>query len=378
MAGNDRDPIAASDAQWLALADQLPAVVWSVDRELRLTAWRGGGLAGLGLRKGQGVGSTLYEYFDTQDSSFGPIAAHLRALAGEAVSYEALWGGRWFETHAAPLRDEAGAIVGALGMAIDVTERKQAEEARTELQRRLRDQHRLEVIGQLGAGLAHEMNNPLQSILNFSQLMRSRVHTDELRRYAEEIGYEVQKLAAVVRDLRRVAQPDDEEPTAITVHELLESTLALFRAALRTEAIALEVEVPADLPKAWCRKGGVRQALVNLVSGSREALNRQAADRHTRKWIRLSARLLQGRDRTRVRLSIADSGPQVPEGMLTHAFEPFAQLGARDHGSGLSLSISRAIARANAGDLNVENDADHGTSFHLDLPVAADLRNNHN
>ncbi|MFI5308228.1 MAG: ATP-binding protein [Polyangiales bacterium] len=371
MTGKDRDPIAEGDAQWLALADQLPAIVWSVDRELRFTSSRGGGLSGLGLHAGQGLGRSLYEYFGTQDASFGPIAAHLRALAGEGVSYEAPWSGRWFETRTAPLCDETGAIVGALGMAIDVTERRRAEEARAQLQLKLRDQHRLEVIGQLGAGLAHEMNNPLQSILNFAQLMRSRVHTEELRRYAEEIGHEVQKLASVVRDLRRVAQPDDEEPASIGVHELLESALEMFRPTLRSESIALEVAVPTDLPAVWCRKGGVRQALVNLVGGSREALDRHAPDRDPPKQIRLSARLLQSRERTRVRISIADSGPPIPESSLAHAFEPFAQLGGRDHGSGLSLSISRAIARANGGELSVENNGDNGTCFHLDLPAAA-------
>jgi PAS domain S-box-containing protein len=366
----DDDPITDGDAQWLALVDQLPAVVWSVGRDLRVTSLRGGGLAGIGVRLGEGKGTSVFDYFGTRDPSFGPIAAHIRALAGEAVRDEARWAGRWFETHLAPLRDAQGEIVGALGMAIDVTDRKQAEEARSALQVKLREQHRLELISQLGAGLAHEMNNPLQSILNFAQLMRSRVHTDELRKYTEEIVYEVQHLASVVRDLRRLVHPDEEEPAAVHVGDLLESALVLFRPGLRAEAIEVELELPPELPAVFCRKGGVQQALVNLIGGAREALNQRFRERNPGKRIRFEARLVQSRERTRVRLSISDAGSKIPESALGQAFEPFAQLGGRGHGSGLSLSISRAIARADGGELSVENDPERGTSFHLDLPVA--------
>jgi PAS domain S-box-containing protein len=115
------------EAQLRALLEQMPGVLWSTDANLRFTSSLGRGLAVLGLLQGEMVGRTLYDYFRTADPGFSPIAEHLRALRGEAVSYETEWAGRVFESHLEPLRDASGAVVGVIGGALDITERKAAE-----------------------------------------------------------------------------------------------------------------------------------------------------------------------------------------------------------------------------------------------------------
>jgi hypothetical protein len=105
------------------LVDQMPALLWAVDRDLRFTSSAGAGLAALGLRPDALSGVTLQECFGTDDPESGPIAAHMRALAGEATAYEQNWNGRRLETHVMPLRGAHGEITGALGVALDVTER---------------------------------------------------------------------------------------------------------------------------------------------------------------------------------------------------------------------------------------------------------------
>ena len=102
---------------------QLPAVVWAVDHRLRFTASTGAALAALGLGSDQVVGRTLAEFFGNDDPEYAPLAAHARALAGEATSYELNWMGRRFETRVEPMHDASGAIVGALAVSLDVTER---------------------------------------------------------------------------------------------------------------------------------------------------------------------------------------------------------------------------------------------------------------
>ena len=109
------------------LVDQMPAVLWSVDRTLRFTSFMGAGLAGIGQQPGQFVGLTLYDYFGTSEPGFRPIAAHKKALSGGSVSYEVEWKGRTFAAHVEPLRHTDGTIKGVIGSALDITKQKTSE-----------------------------------------------------------------------------------------------------------------------------------------------------------------------------------------------------------------------------------------------------------
>ncbi|HSD72022.1 MAG TPA: PAS domain S-box protein [Thermoanaerobaculia bacterium] len=109
------------------LADQMPAVLWSVDRNLRFTSSMGAGLAGLDQKPGQNNGVSLYEYFVTEDADFQPIAAHRRALEGKSQTYEIEWKGRVFASHVEPLRNTDGSIKGVIGVAFDITDRKEIQ-----------------------------------------------------------------------------------------------------------------------------------------------------------------------------------------------------------------------------------------------------------
>ncbi len=133
----------ASEERLRLLVEQLPAVVWTTDRELRFTTSQGAGLADLGLRPNQVVGLSLSEYFQTGDPDYPPIAAHRAALRGESVAYELEWNGRTYQSHVEPLRDGDGQTVGVLGIALDVTDRRRAEEAiralNVQLERRVRE-----------------------------------------------------------------------------------------------------------------------------------------------------------------------------------------------------------------------------------------------
>jgi PAS domain S-box-containing protein len=109
------------------LLDQMPAIVWTTDLELRYLSSFGGGLASVGLQPGEVVGVSLFEYFRTTDPEWTPIAAHRRAAAGESVSYELRWSDRTYSSHLEPLRGEDGTIEGVIGIAFDVTEREMAK-----------------------------------------------------------------------------------------------------------------------------------------------------------------------------------------------------------------------------------------------------------
>ncbi|HXM76804.1 MAG TPA: GAF domain-containing protein [Thermoanaerobaculia bacterium] len=108
-------------------AGQLPAVLWSTDRDLKLTSSMGKALGVMGERPDQFVGVTLFEYFHTSDPEFLPLVAHRKALLGESVDFEVNWSGRTFASHVAPLRNPDRTIKGVIGVALDITRQKRAE-----------------------------------------------------------------------------------------------------------------------------------------------------------------------------------------------------------------------------------------------------------
>lgn len=117
-----------SEARLRLMVEQIPAILWTTDCDLRFTSCTGAGLSRLNLQPSQLVGMSLYEYYATQDEGFPCIAAHRRACQGESVNFDMEWCEHVFQSHAEPLRGEDDMIIGVVGVALDVTERKRAEE----------------------------------------------------------------------------------------------------------------------------------------------------------------------------------------------------------------------------------------------------------
>jgi PAS domain S-box-containing protein len=149
------------------LLEQIPAIVWTTDADLRFTTSTGEGLARFGEGKGGDfIGVSLYDYFQTRDSDFLPIAAHRWALQGEATTYDFEWQGCTWHTHVEPLKDSTNQIIGVIGVALDITDRIAAEKRLREREGRLRllvdkmpailwtTDYRLRITSSVGAGLA--------------------------------------------------------------------------------------------------------------------------------------------------------------------------------------------------------------------------------
>src|ERR1700691_832410 len=204
-----------SEARLRLLIEQLPAVLWTVDRNLRFTSAVGSGLARLGLKPNQVVGMSLSDYFETGDQSFTPIAAHLRAVAGDPVTFPVEWKKGSYACHVEPLRDAAGGVQGAICMALDVTDRKQLEE-------QFRQAQKMEAVGRLAGGIAHDFNNLLMVIQGYGDLLVERLHaSDPLRKNVEQIQTAAQRATSLTRQLLAFSRKQMLAPKVLNIQAIM-------------------------------------------------------------------------------------------------------------------------------------------------------------
>ena len=353
------------------LADRVPVVMWTTDEELRVTSLMGAGLAELGLKPEAVIGKSVRETLrklDRADSSM--MTAHLRALTGDTVHFVQALKDREYDVHVEPLLDESAQQHGCVGVALDISVHTQMARERGLWQAHARHQQRLESIGTLASGVAHEINNPVQSIMNYAQLIARRAGSGDVSTYAQEILQEAQRVAAIVKGLLSFARQEGEPYTDVQVREVVESTLSLVTALLRKEGIRLELDLGDDLPSIRCHPQQIQQVLLNLIGNAREALNACYPNGHDDKRVLLVARAWRREEVTFVRLTVEDFGVGIPHNALDKIFDPFWTSKTDGHAAGLGLSVSQGIVIEHGGAISVESEPGRYTRMHVDLPAS--------
>lgn len=239
-----------------------------------------------------------------------------------------------------------------------------------------RHQQRLEAIGTLASGVAHEINNPVQSIMNYALLIERRSESPEVGKYAQEILHEAQRVAEIVRGLLSFARQEGEPYTEVTVSELVSRTLALISAMLRKEGIQVDMSGLEDGPAVRCHPQQIQQVLMNLLTNARDALNERYPNPtgHDDKRIVVRSRSWRRDGETFVRLTVEDNGTGIPPALLDQIFDPFRTTKPQGAAAGLGLSISHGIVVEHGGVISVESELGGFTRFHVDLPALGRTR----
>jgi signal transduction histidine kinase len=230
---------------------------------------------------------------------------------------------------------------------------------------------KLASIGEFAAGVAHEINNPVNGIMNCADIVKRELPEDHPKRqFAELIRSEAERIAAIVRNLLAFARQEEREhfqPAHLS--DIVETVLSLTRKKIAKSNVHLEVEVPEDLPEVPCRSEQLQQVLMNLIINALHALDERYRGMNPDKILRISAEPTEYDDTAYLRLTVEDHGVGIADHHRERLFDPFFTTKGRDVGTGLGLSISNAIVRDHGGHITVESELGRYARFHVDLPL---------
>ncbi len=238
--------------------------------------------------------------------------------------------------------------------------------ARREYQTTLLRTEKLAAVGQLVSGVAHELNNPLTTILGYSQRLLQKEHTNGNGhdRQLRQIFEEAQRAAAILRQLLRNVHESKRELAAVALNQVILQTIDLQQSSLAQENIRLDLNLDPSNPLVHADIGQLQQVLLNLAGNARQALE-QGGQGGT---IRIRTKQI---GEQRVLLEIADNGPGIPREIIGRIFDPFFTTKPVGTGTGLGLAIVSGIVREHGGHINVASPPDGGVIFSIALRAVA-------
>ncbi len=235
----------------------------------------------------------------------------------------------------------------------------------SELYRQMKDKDRLAALGEMAAGLAHEIRNPLGSIKASAQFLGETDRDfEQAREFLDIIVDEVDRLNRVVGSFLDYARPAGTNPEAIYVNSAVQRTLQLLRPECDAASVALHITLDHDLPKVRIEIEYLRQVLINLVQNAVQAMD-TGGDIYVETRTQDRFRIGGGADRW-VQISVRDTGPGIAPALLTNLFVPFVT--TKQQGTGLGLAISQRIVSEAGGRIDVRSRQGYGTTFVVLLP----------
>jgi len=261
------------------------------------------------------------------------------------------------------IRDDAGSPVGQVLNVRNLTEERRLEE-------QLRQSEKLAALGELVAGVAHELNNPLAGISAFAQLLLEEALSDEQRESVRLIKREADRAVGVIRDLLIFSRKPGPSNAAVDVNEIIRLTLRLRNYSLRSVGIELHLGLSDAVPYVYGDDQRLQQVLLNFVVNAEYAMQRSE-----RKHLSITTEPQDGG----VLISVADTGVGMAEETRQRIFEPFYTTKPAGQGTGLGLSVSYGIVQAHGGSITVESQPGLGSVFRTFLPAmsAADNTASH-
>ena len=257
---------------------------------------------------------------------------------------------------ARPVREASGRRIGWLETLRDITGQRI-------MQSQLLHTEKMAALGRLVSGIAHELNNPLTSIMGYAQLLTGRSDDSERLDDARRIFQEADRAGRIVRNLLLFAREAKPERRPVNLNEIVERTLALRSYDLNLQGIAVEFEPYPNLAPTLADPTQMQQVVLNLLVNAEQALQ----ESHPAGTIRVRTQQLSA---DRLLLEVSDDGPGIPADVISRIFDPFFTTKPVGVGTGLGLSIVYGIVQEDGGEVSVASTPGHGATFSVELPPA--------
>ncbi|HSN84204.1 MAG TPA: ATP-binding protein [Polyangiales bacterium] len=337
----------------------IPVLVVGRDRGIRVVSSAFGRITGLDR---QGLVGKDVLHLASQSDRVRVLSAFVNALRGrEAPPFELRLpkaGGRQarLQFTLAPILDSEGRVAGVIAIGQDRTEVR-------ELEGQVIHAEKLATLGQLAAGIVHEINNPLTSISVYGEyllgkLSRGGADDSDVKR-VERILRSADRILSFTRNLLAYARPSREEAQPVSINDVLEEAILFCEHVIREARVSIVRDYGPNLPQVSAVPGQLHQVFVNLITNACNAARSDGGQ------IRLSSRM-SGRDRVEVR--VQDDGVGIPSAEIDRVFEPFFSTRRKGKGTGLGLSIVKNLVEQHRGSIAIESELGHGTTVLVTLP----------
>jgi signal transduction histidine kinase len=287
-------------------------------------------------------------------------SALTRSLGSLARAAQEIGRGRFDAQVTVRTRDELGQLADSFNqMAAELRAR---EDALRHAQAQLIQSEKMAAFGQLGAGIAHEIKNPLAGVLGLVQLTsRTLPNEDPNKAALATIEKETKRCRTIIDHLLRFARPEKVAREPVALSAVVADAVALTRHTMGTHGIELRIDVPETLPKIHASANQIQQVLMNLVMNAEQAMEERG-----RGVVNVTA--TRGADNF-VEVRVSDDGPGIPKPAMERIFEPFFTTKPAGKGTGLGLSVSFGIIRDHGGTIRVESEPGRGATFVIRLPI---------
>ena len=276
---------------------------------------------------------------------------------------------KWYSSIYSRVSDENGEALGVQLTVQNITEKRNLEIEKDLLESHLRNQQKLESIGTLASGVAHEINNPINGILNYGQIiLDSDIEDKSIKEYAREIISETERVSNIVKNLLEFSRQNKEEHSYAKIDDIISKTLSLVNTVFKHDQIILNLDIEDNIPQIKCNSQQIQQVIMNLITNARDALNEKYPEYNENKKINLRCKKYMIGGKNWVRIIIEDFGKGISKDNIDKIFDPFFTTKGRTEGTGLGLSISYGIVKEHNGEMTVESKEGQSTKFEVDLP----------
>jgi PAS domain S-box-containing protein len=272
--------------------------------------------------------------------------------------------GKIWDVRAFPIKDDSGKVKDVIELSRDITEKINLQAGA------MRSRH-LASLGELAAGVAHEINNPVNNIVNYAQLLidefEKENRDDDI---AQRIIKDGDRIATIVRSLLSFARIRKEEKNYLYLHEIFSDTLSLTSAQMRKDGIFFKVNVPSKFIKVPVHPQQIQQVFLNIISNARYALNQKYPETHENKILEIACEQLTINNSPFVRIVFHDRGSGISSSIIDKVVNPFFSTKPNRMGTGLGLSISHGIITEHGGKLIINSIEGEYTKIIIDLPAS--------